>query len=331
MTMQENSRWQFIIDFIRRDFWRKAVALFLALLLYLAIAPRTSEKREKSFTNVPVKIELPSNLALSNNEIRRVTVTLSGNEKTLNKIDPATLRIRAAVNADSFIPGEPYLLRLYDDNISGVVYGTRVETISPRDLTLDLEPVISKQLPIRPRYDSLSKLPQDYEIDNVRFVPAKAVLSGPARVLDSIQEIYTEPIPIDEQLIDSFEYRCTLRVPAGTRIDRKEVDAQVEVVKALTTHTFRAVPLLIIQSAERTRKFQVTNLEPETVTVVVNGPRGTLARMHSREISASISLDKIDKPGTYNLPVAINVNNPARTVAVRNFQPQTAKVTVVQE
>ncbi|MBO5722272.1 MAG: hypothetical protein J6S19_04070, partial [Lentisphaeria bacterium] len=167
--------------------------------------------------------------------------------------------------------------------------------------------------------------------DSVRFVPAKAVLSGPARVLDSIQEIYTEPIPIDEQLIDSFEYRCTLRVPAGTRIDRKEVDAQVEVVKALTTHTFRSVPLLIIQSAERTRKFQVTHLEPETVTVVVNGPRGTLARMHSREISASISLDKIDKPGTYNLPVAINVNNPARTVAVKNFQPQTAKVTVVQE
>ena len=99
----------------------------------------------------------------------------------------------------------------------------------------------------------------------------------------------------------------------------------------MTTHTFRAVPLLIIQSAERTRKFQVTNLEPETVTVIAGGPRGTLARMHSREINASINLDKIDKPGTYNLPVSITITHPSRALSVKKFQPATAKVTVQQE
>ena len=97
------------------------------------------------------------------------------------------------------------------------------------------------------------------------------------------------------------------------------------------THTFRSVPLLIIQSAERTRKFQVSELEPETVTVVVNGPRGTLARMHGREISASISLDNIDKPGTFNLPISITVNNPSKGVSVKSFQPAVAKATVIQE
>lgn len=329
--MFDRSRWQFIMDFIRRDFWRKLVAIFLALLLYLAISPRTSEKREKSFINVPVNIELPSNLALSDNTVRRVKITLSGNAKDLDEIDPGALRIRTEVNSDSFIAGEPYQLRLRREDISGLTYKVKVESISPRDLVLDLEPVVSKNLPIRPRYDSLGKLPQDYEIASVRFVPANVLVSGPAKVMDSIQEIFTTPIPIDEQVTDSFEYRCNLRTPPGTRANRSEVDAQVEVVKAMTTHTFRAVPLLIIQSAERTRKFQVTNLEPETVTVIAGGPRGTLARMHSREINASINLDKIDKPGTYNLPVSITITNPARALSVKKFQPVTAKVTIQQE
>ena len=328
--MQKQTRREAIINFICRDFWRKLVALALALLLYLAINQRISENREKSFSSVPVSIDLPSDLFLNTPDIR-VKVTLSGDAKTLDEVDPGALRIRAEVYKESFIPGTPYRLRLRSNDVSGLVYGVRVNSISPRDITLNLEQVISKKVPIRPRYDSLTKLPQDYRIAGVRFVPTHAVLSGPAQLMNSIQEVFTEPIPIDEQVTESFEYSCTLRLPGKVRSDRNDCDARVEVVKAMTTHTFRSVPLLIIQSAERTRKFKVTHLEPETVTVVAGGPRGTLARMHSREINASISLDNIDKPGTYNLPISITITNPAPGLSVKNFQPATARVTVVQE
>ena len=280
---------------------------------------------------MPVNVELPPDLFLNDSESLRVKIKLSGNKKLLDEIDPGSLRIRADVYKENFIPGSPYKLRLRSDDVSGLAYGVRVVDISPRDLVLDLEPVISKKVPIRARYDALNKLPTDYEIASVKFVPAYAVLSGPAQVMNSIQEIYTEPIPIDEQVVESFEYGCTLRLPGNVRSDRNECEARVEVVKAMTSHTFRSVPLLIIQSAERTRKFQVTHLEPETVTVVIGGPRGTLARMHSREINASISLDNIDKPGTYNLPVSITITNPAPGLSVKSFQPLNAKVTVQQE
>ena len=329
--MQKTSRREAIKNFIRQDFWRKLVAVVLALLLYLAIAPQTSEKRERNFAQVPVHIELPPDLVMSNPNVPLVTLGLFGDVKTLDDIDPGLLRIRAEVQRGSFISGSPYKLRLRSTDVSGLPHNIQVKDISPRDILLDLEPVISKKVPIRPRYDSLNKLPQDYEIANIRFVPTHAVLSGSARVMNSIQEVYTEPIPIDEQVTESFEYSCALRIPNGARSDRNECEARVEVVKAMTTHTFRLVPLLIIQSAERTRKFQVTSLEPETVTVIAGGPRGTLARMHSREINASINLDNIDKPGTYNLPVSITITNPAPGLSVKNFQPATAKVTVQQE
>ena len=329
--MQKNSLAQKIINFIRRDIWRKLVALALTVLLYVAINQRISEKQEKSFPNMPVNVELPPDLFLNNSGSLRVKLKLSGNKKLLDEIDPGSLRIRAEVHKENFMPGSPYKLRLRSDDVSGLVYGVRVENISPRDLTLDLEPVISRKVPIRPRFDSLNKLPQDYEVADTKFVPAHVVLSGPAQMVNSIQEVYTEPIPIDDQVTESFEYSCSLRVPGNIRSDRNESDVRVEVVKAMTTHTFRSVPLLIIQSAERTRKFKVTQLEPETVTVVAGGPRGTLARMHSREINASINLDNIDKPGIYSLPVSITITNPAPGLSVKSFQPLAANVTVQQE
>jgi hypothetical protein len=158
--MRRNPLIQFFINLICHDFWRKLVALFLALLLYLAIAPRTSEKREKSFSNVPVEIELPANVALSSGERPKVKVTIHGNIKALDEVDPGLLRIRAEVHADAdrLIPGEAYLLRLRFDDVSGLPYGARVTSISPRDLPLNLERVVSKQLEVKARYDSQEKL-----------------------------------------------------------------------------------------------------------------------------------------------------------------------------
>ena len=329
--MQKNSLWQMIADFVRHDTIRKLVAVFLTLLLYVAIGQRTSERREKFFHEIPVHLELPANLALSNNEVPKVVISLIGNAESLNDIAPGALRVRAAVSRENFIPGEPYRLRLQPEDVSGFDYHVRVGSISPRDLELNLEPVISKRVMVRPRYDSQDKMLQDYEIAEVRFVPASVVLRGPARLLDSVQDIFTYPIPLDDQVTDSFEYRCSLRIPHGLTGDRSEVDAHVEVVKALTHHTFRVGPLRIIQSAERTRKFKVTDPEPNVVTVMVGGPRGTLARMHSRELSASISLDNINKPGTYDLPISVNFPSQISGLQIKSFQPETARVTVVQE
>ena len=76
--MQKNSLWQMIADFVRHDTIRKLVAVFLTLLLYVAIGQRTSERREKFFHEIPVHLELPANLALSNNDCSFHSQTTEG-------------------------------------------------------------------------------------------------------------------------------------------------------------------------------------------------------------------------------------------------------------
>ena len=332
MMMNKESWRQHLNNLVRRDLGRKLVALFLAALIYLAVAPRTGKRPDISFSDVALDINLPPNIVLSEGKTYRVKLTLSGGSKeALDKIDPSSLRVLANVAGNRIVPGKPYKLHLRHSDVKGLAYGVRVETIVPQDFEIKLEPLAQKQLPIRVQYDSKNKLHPNYEITDVRFVPSSVEVSGLRKTLEQLHDVCINPIPIDENVTDSFTWRCTLLQPPGTTCNLKEVDAHVEVKKVLTTHQFRSVPLLIMQNAERTRKFQVVGLEPESVTVVLSGPRGTLARMNSRDVSASISLDNIDKPGTYNLPVSITVNNSSRGVVVKSFQPTTAQVVVKQE
>ena len=313
-------------ELVRHDFWRKVVALFLALLLYWAIAARL--RSDERFSEVPVSLKLPAQMVNRDKEPPKVSIALRGNRVQLAELNPAAIRIRAEIDAASFVPGEPYKLRLRTSEVTGLPPGIRVVDIAPRDLLILIEPVISKNVPIRPRFDSLSLLPLDYTVSETRFTPAEVVLSGPASVLESVDAVYTSPIPLDGQVTESFEYQADLRIPEGVRSNRDRVEAQVDVIKALTLRTFYAVPLRAVQSPEHARNLTPKSITPAAVTVAVSGPKGVLSMMHSDELKAYIDLDKLDKPGAFQVPVTVVLESGHANVAIKNFHPAVAEVTV---
>ena len=329
--MNQNSRWKFILNFFCNDLLRKVAAIILSVLLYMAVSQRVSPKEVQSFSDLPVRIDLPADYVMDRSESYLVKVTLRGDRKHLNELDVQGLQIHAAVSSEKVVPGRTYKLKLRPGDVEKLPSGIKVESISPDVLELDLQPITRRKFPIAARYDSLDKLPADYKIVNATFIPAEVELQGSAKQLQNIKKVYVSPIPIDEQATHSFDIRCELNIPSGLRSSHTSALAQVEIDKNFAEHNFSTVPLLIIQSAERTRKFQVTKLDPEHIAVTIHGPRGILGLMHSREISASISLDKIDKPGTYSLPVTVTVGRDNKDVRVKKFNPANARVTVVQE
>ena len=329
--MNQDSRWQSILNLIRHDCWRKLVAIFLTVLLFMAIMPRISSKDQRHIANIPVNIALPGNVVMDRSTPLSVKLTVNGSKKALDELDEQTLQIRTAVRSENIVPGRKYKLLLRPRDVVNLPFGVKIDSISPHELELDLQPLITKTVRISARFDSLDKLPADFKMVNTTFIPAEVILQGSAKQLQNIKEIYVAPIPIDEQATHSFDHSCKLNIPQGLRSNHSSALAQVEIAKVFTEHNFSAVPLLIIQSAERTRKFQVTKLEPENISVTIHGPQGTLGQMHRREINASISLDNIDKPGTYHVPVSVTVARASQDVTVKKFQPVSARVTVVQE
>ena len=325
--MSKNKIGLFIINLFRRDCWRKLVALFLALLLYVAIAPRIGEKREKAFYNVPVHIELPPHLALSNPELHKVKLVLSGHASALDDIDPGALNIRAVVHAEGVVPGQPYPLRLRLKDVSGLPRGVRVLSISPRDLPLDLEPIGRKKVPVRAKYDH--QLHEDYKIAGERFQYPEVTITGKTKDLESINEIYTNPIPLDRYIRDDFSNDCTLNIPSGIRVDISKMKVTVKVEKAYNDAEL-TVRVNIVQSAEHTRKFKVVKQDPEYVTVKVKGTYSALDELKNSDVVASVNLETVDKSGTYTLPIGITINN-NQNITIENQMSLQAQITVQQE
>ena len=313
-------------NFIRRDFWRKFMALFLALLLYFAITWRL--RSDERVTDVPVSLKLPSELVSRDEEPLKVSLVVSGNRARLSEILPSAVHIRAEVDSAGVVPGEPCKLRLRSSDVTGLPLGVRVTEIIPRDVPVHLEAVVTKRVPVKPRFDSESNLPLDYAVSGTRFSPAEVMLSGPESLLEPVTAVYTEPIPLDEQVVESFEYQAALRIPRNLRSDRERVEAQVDIVKAVTLRTFAAVPLRIVQSPDGEHRLAAKSLSPRSVTVEVSGPKGTLAEMHSNELKAYLDIDSLDKPGTFQLPVKVLLDSARRDVTVKNFHPAAAEVVV---
>ena len=315
-----------IPEFIRRDFWRKFMALFLALLLYFAITWRL--RSDERVQDVPVSLKLPTELVSRDEEPLKVTLLVSGNRGRLAEILPSGVRISAEVAPAGVVPGEPCRVRLRASDVTGLPLGVQVLEIIPRDVMVHLEAVVSKRVPVKPRFDSESNLPLDYAVAETRFSPAEVVLSGPESLLEPVAAVYTEPIPLDEQVIESFEYQAALRIPRNLRSDRERVEAQVEIVKAVTFRTFAAVPLRVVQSPETASGLTAKSIAPANVTVEVSGPKGALAEMHSSELKAYLDLDALNKPGTFQLPFKVLLDSARRDVTVKNFHPTTAEVVV---
>jgi hypothetical protein len=275
---------------------------------------------------VPVHIDLPPNLALSGSEMHKVKLILSGNADALDNVDPGALNIRAEVHAEGVVPGTPYPLRLRAVNVNNLPRGVKVISISPRDIPLELEPVISKPVRIEPHFSA--GLSQDYALDGVDFVPFGVVtVFGPAKLVNPINVIPTNPILLDKNVTRSFDTACTVKSIPGVRISRTEFTAKVRIRKILIEQK-REIPIKIFQSAESTRQYKISDPKPYCVNIKLKGTQSALAQLSDSDIVASINLDNIANPGTHTSPLKVNIagNNPNVTVVECN--PAMATVTV---
>jgi len=328
--MQKRSKWQFIVDFIKRDWLRKVIALFLTLLLYGAIMPKAQEKKD-TLPYIPINVELPPGWMLSKKIDIHPSLKVVAHPSVMKKTKSNNVTINHKIQLENIVPGEPYRLQLNNADVQGLDKNIRVEEISPDTILVHLEKVLSKELPVKHPYGPADMVSGDYEIKSIKFVPETVTVSGSERLLSSLDSINISYIPLGGRLRGNFSYECDLDIPAGIQCNQNKVTAQVEVNKVMTSRNFQAVPLLITQNAEHTRKFQVAKVEPETISVSAGGTWSTLKQLQSQDFNASIKLDKVDKPGQYELPVTVSTPAAVSNIKIKNFHPKTARITVAQE
>ncbi|MDD3118626.1 MAG: CdaR family protein, partial [Victivallales bacterium] len=259
---------------------------------------------------------------------QKVTVTLRGNERWLSRTLPGDIKIRADVDASRFIPGQQYNLRIMPEDIKTPL-GLRVTAVNPENLCLILEQRISKPVAIKAKFNSRANLSHDYAVGNVNINPATAMVTGAKSVVEKIEAISTEPIPLDANTMESFEYQIKLADNyLGITVTPDTVTAEVEIVREYLTRTFETLPIRIMTGVENAKMMVEFNSTPH-VNVTISGLRGNINNLRPEMVRPYIDISGLDKPGSYSVDVGCWTD--AKNTRVVSIYPRQVQVRLTEK
>jgi YbbR domain-containing protein len=199
----------------------KALSLFLAVLTWYIIQDTISFEIE--IPDVRLKIEVREGLAILNQSVATVDVTLRGSQEDIQLLDPR--RLQAVVQLAQDSGPAPIEIQLSPSMIRGV-RGARAVAVHPERITVMLDRQAEKWVPVKGRTIGI---PLFGEVANVACEPSTVLLRGPAGKLQTTDTVYTQPLDVDGR-VESFVKRCAVQAPGDNWVVQMEPsDVQVSV------------------------------------------------------------------------------------------------------
>src|SRR5919112_3421601 len=173
------------------DWTLKALALLITLGLWYAVTTQRAPAT-KRLHDVPLEFLLPDGVDIGNDPLDKVDVTLKGSQ---DKLAVLTARdLVAQVDVTGMLPGDRNP-RLSEKNVSmDLPDGVRIESISPRSLTLHLEPVQEREVPVEARFEGEPHA--GFARGAVTVAPDRIRVRGPASHVAAVERAFTETISL---------------------------------------------------------------------------------------------------------------------------------------
>ena len=262
------------------DWTLKALALLITLGLWYAVTTQRAPAT-KRLHDVPLEFLLPDGVDIGNDPIDKVDVMLEGSQ---DKLAVLTARdLVAQVDVTSLLPGDRNP-RLTNKNVSmELPEGVRILEITPRSLTLHLEPVVEREVPVEARFEGA--LPAGFERGAVGVTPDRIRVRGPESHINAVERAFTETISL-----------------AG----RRETLALPQVSVDIPDH--KVVPLeaavsVRVEIGEEQKEQRLTNVavrsesggavSPATASVTLRGPRSVVETLRPEDLRLVVTLDSI--------------------------------------
>ncbi|GBD25159.1 hypothetical protein HRbin30_00474 [bacterium HR30] len=278
--------------------WQALTHNVLLKLLSLAIAfglwSFVNFGERDTVETVKVALELrnlPPHLMITSPRPDFVEVQLIGPRTLLGRIDRN--RLAFPIDLNGVRPG-PAVFRLSPESLV-LPRGVRVQRIAPAQVTLEVERVGHKIVPVRLRLHG--RLRPEFQMAETKIAPEMVEVAGPASTIEDVTAAYTQPIDVNNVEAGIFEREVSLE-PAGDYVSfsATRVIVQLRIEEVITTKELRRVRVEVRNARS------VARATPETVRVLLRGPKRLLQDPSLEERLAYI--DAAGKaPGRYRLPV----------------------------
>ncbi|MBP1594747.1 MAG: exported protein of unknown function [Acidobacteria bacterium] len=197
-----NAILRFTREIVLKNWGLKLTSILLAFALWLMVR---GGQGERVFT-VPLTFSIPRDMEIVNERPGLVEITAQGTLPSLLGSQPDliyNIDLLSAEEGEHTVALTPAGVRI------GPGSGIRVVRVSPARVTLVLERVISKDVPIRVPVNG--KPAQNSEIYTMTYQPDIVSITGPRSSVNSIQEVSTDPVPVVNKE-SSFDARVNFRI-----------------------------------------------------------------------------------------------------------------------
>lgn len=277
---------------LTRNFGPRMLSLAIAVGFWIFV--NAGERGSVVSLTVPVSYrQLPPGLIIVNRPPDFVKIEVTGTRTLLSLLDPERIAVRLNLNGVGNGQADIRIL----PTMFNTPRGTTVTRISPDQITLDVDHMMSRDVPVH--LTTQGKPANGYAVSSVDIKPATVTVIGPSRFVLPITQIDTEPFDVGgvtsdiERSVDLADSDSAIRYG----IDR--VDARVAVGEVIADREFRSVGVDVQNCDYRFRA------EPHSGSVTIRGP---MLKLQNLDTKGLLFVDARDlEPGFHELPVQVNL------------------------
>lgn len=291
------------------------LAFLLALFAWYSV---TGQERVETWVDVRIELRgLPPGMVVLAGLPSKLAVRVRGPQGLIRSL--ASSDLSYTLNLPDLTKGT-HIVRISPDQLPFDGPFDVVE-IAPPMLTLEVENVVSKEVPLQ--YAFSASLPPDIKVESVRLEPDKVTLKGPETLFKYVKNVKAY-IPVNDSFQPpEMQVQAMVQTPPGT-------EAEVKMVKAVIRLSLRTRTLSVerdVQVISQVNAMAQPGVEtkPQSVRLLLEVPASwSMSSPELEEVTVTAIL-----PANYTVDTELPVEVLApRNVKVRKITP--AKVVVIR-
>ena len=270
----------------------RILAVLLALGLWIFV--NAGERGAVDELTVPVSYRtLPRGMVIMNHPPDFVKIEVEGPRTILSLLEPEQLTLK--LDLAGVAPGRSEF-KIYPAMFN-TKRGATVTRISPDLVTLDIDRMVSREVPVR--LALREKVAPGFAVSGIELTPPAVSVTGPSRFVSQLSDVSTDPFDVKGLTTDT-EGPVDLTEPnPEVRYSVARVDARVHVTEMIADREFRAVD---VEVKDPDFKYRV---DPKQATLTIRGPAAKLAGLEAKGL-AFVDAKGVE-PGSHELPLQVTL------------------------
>ena len=287
----------------------KLLSLLFALFLWYFVV---GEDKVDMTVTIPVEIvNLPRDLVISNQFKKQLEVTISGQRSLIRGLSEQ--HVSRSIDLSKATPGT-VVLQNQPESIS-LPRGLSILRIQPPTLTLLLDQLIQKELPIKPIL--IGKVHQDYMLDSVVPDPPTLKISGPQSILGKETILNTSSIDINGLNQSSVkQVSLDLQPEIADLIGDPIVAVRINILELKKEVKLSAIPVEFDLAGGKETEI-IYQVKPPTINITVEIPQRMIQKQNNLKslFHAKIKPETL-KAGSLKLKVLVEAPPQVKILSV---------------